>query len=443
MQRTKASAGWLGAVVVGVGLTSVAPPAPAQSADTQYFPLLVYRTGPYAANGAQLANGMIDYLKLVNANGGVNGVMLSWDECETEYKTDVGVECYERLKGNGAIAAVSPFSTGITYALIEKAAADEIVLFSMGYGRTSAADGTVFPWVFNFPATYWSQATSIMKYIAEQEGGFDQLAGKKIGLVHLDHPYGREPIPTLERMAGDYGFELLLYPVPTGSMTDQKSIWLDIRRVKPEWLMMWGWGAMNPTAIKEASLIRYPMDHFIGNWWSAAEVDVRGSGVPAEGYVGANFHDVGDAAPVFAEIREKVYDAGDGTGPEGELGEVLYNRGVANSAFVVEAMVTAMQEYGNKVLTSEEMRWGFENLAITPERIEELGLTGVLPPTQVTCSNHEGTTPAVKLQRWDGERWTVFTDWIPAMADVVRPLVEADAEQYAKENGITPRDCTS
>jgi branched-chain amino acid transport system substrate-binding protein len=442
MHMTKAGAGWLGAVVVGLSVASLAPPAQAQSEETQYFPLLVYRTGPYAANGAQLANGMIDYLKLVNANGGVNGVMVSWEECETEYQTDAGVECYERLKGNGAVAAVSPFSTGITYALIEKAAADENVLFSMGYGRTSAADGTVFPWVFNFPATYWSQATSIMKYVAEQEGGFDQLAGKKIGLVHLDHPYGREPIPTLQQMAQDYGFELLLYPVPTGSMTDQKSIWLDIRRAKPDWMMMWGWGAMNPTAIKEASLIRYPMDHFIGNWWSAAEVDVRGSGVPAEGYIGANFHDVGDAAPVFAEIREKVYDAGDGTGPEAEIGEVLYNRGVANSAFVVEAMNTAMQEFGNKVLTGEEMRWGFENLDITPERIEELGLTGVVPPTKVTCSNHEGS-PAIKLQRWDGEKWTVFTDWIPAMTDLVRPMIEADAEQYAKENGITPRDCAS
>jgi branched-chain amino acid transport system substrate-binding protein len=146
---------------------------------------------------------------------------------------------------------------------------------------------------------------------------------------------------------------------------------------------------------------------------------------------------------VFEEIRQEVYDAGDGTGPEAEIGEVLYNRGIANSAYIVEAMNTAMKEYGNKVLSGEEMRWGFENLNITPERIEELGLTGVLPPTEVTCSNHEGTEPAVKLQRWDGEQWTIFTDWIPAMTDVVRPLVEADAEQYAKENGITPRDCAS
>ena len=33
---------------------------------------------------------------------------------------------------------------------------------------------------------------------------------------------------------------------------------------------MWGWGAMNPTAVKEAAEIGYPMDHFIGVWWSGA-----------------------------------------------------------------------------------------------------------------------------------------------------------------------------
>ena len=209
MQVSKASAGWLGVAIIGTGLVGGTA---AQAQDSQYFPLLVYRTGPYAAGGTQLANGQLDYLKLMNARGGVNGVMLSWDECETGYKTDVGVECYERLKGNGSVAAVSPYSTGITYALLEKVEADENVLFTMGYGRTSAADGTVFPWVFNFPATYWSQATSIMDYVGEQEGGLDQLSGKKIGLVHLDHPYGREPIPTLEQLAGDHEFELLALP---------------------------------------------------------------------------------------------------------------------------------------------------------------------------------------------------------------------------------------
>ena len=40
----------------------------------------------------------------------------------------------------------------------------------MGYGRTSAADGRVFPYVFNFPATYWSQATAVIQYIANENG---------------------------------------------------------------------------------------------------------------------------------------------------------------------------------------------------------------------------------------------------------------------------------
>jgi len=139
--RTGLIAGAVGAALVASSF--IAPAVVAE--EEQYFPLLSYRTGPYGANGAQLANGQIDYMKLINAQGGVNGVMLTWEECETGYKTDVGVECYERLKGNGKVAAVSPFSTGITYALLEKAVADENVLFTMGYGRTSAADGRVFP----------------------------------------------------------------------------------------------------------------------------------------------------------------------------------------------------------------------------------------------------------------------------------------------------------
>ena len=40
----------------------------------------------------------IDYFNLVNLSGGVNGVKIGWEECETEYNPSRGVECYERLK---------------------------------------------------------------------------------------------------------------------------------------------------------------------------------------------------------------------------------------------------------------------------------------------------------------------------------------------------------
>ena len=76
----------------------------------------------------------------------MGGVKLTWEECETAYNNDRGVECYERLKDRGSTGAsvVNPYSTGITYALIERATADKIPVLSMGYGRTDGSDGRVF-----------------------------------------------------------------------------------------------------------------------------------------------------------------------------------------------------------------------------------------------------------------------------------------------------------
>jgi branched-chain amino acid transport system substrate-binding protein len=58
----------------------------------------------------------------------------------------------------------------------------------------------------------------------------------------------------------------------------------------------------------------------------------------------------------------------------------------------------------------------------------------------VSCADHEGGG-AVKFQQWDGKRWKVISDWIQPDRKLVRDMVEASAAKYAKEKGITPRDC--
>ena len=121
---------------------------------------------------------------------------------------------------------------------------------------------------------------------------------------------------------------------------------------------------------------------------------------------------------------------------------MLYSRGMAAAAYVVEAIRTAQAEYGNRVITGEEMRWGMENLNVTDARIEELGMTGLMPPVTITCDNHEGQDPAIKIQQWNGKEWEIKTDWIQADTALTRPLIEQDAEQYAKESSITPRSCS-
>ena len=151
------------------------------------FPSLSYRTGPYAAGGIPFADGYADYFTLVNErDGGVGGVMTKLIECETGYNTEKGVECYESTKGEGALV-YQPLSTGITYQLIPKAAADGIPLHTMGYGRTSAANGDVFGNVFNYPANYWDGASGIVNYLLDENGG--DLKGKKIALVFHNSAY--------------------------------------------------------------------------------------------------------------------------------------------------------------------------------------------------------------------------------------------------------------
>src|SRR5512145_1663009 len=101
-------------------------------AKEQFIPVLSYRTGPYAPNGTPWANGYVDYIKLVNAKGGLNGVKLAFEECETGYDTARTVECYERLKSR-APSFVQPLSTGGTFAITEKAATDKIPVVTIGY----------------------------------------------------------------------------------------------------------------------------------------------------------------------------------------------------------------------------------------------------------------------------------------------------------------------
>jgi branched-chain amino acid transport system substrate-binding protein len=278
-----------------------------------------------------------------------------------------------------------------------------------------------------------------VRYIGQQEGGLDKLKGKKIAHIFHNSPYGKEANPTLETLARQYGFELTLLAVDHPGQ-EQKATWLQVRRLNPDWIFMSGWGVMNQVAIKEAVAINYKMDRFIGNWWSASDADVIPAGETAKGYKGATFHAPGTAFKVHQDIVKFGYDKGKGAGKKEAMGEALYNRGIVNAMFTAEAIRTAMAKYGNKPLTSEQIRWGFENLNLTEKRLEELGMKGFTHPVKVTCEDHEGSGP-ILVQQWDGKKWQVVSDWIAPMRDVVRPKIEAAAVEEGKKLGYTMRDC--
>ena len=401
------------------------------------FPSLSYRTGPFAAGGIPFADGYADYFTLLNErDGGIGGVPVRVIECETAYNTEKGVECYEATKGEGSLV-YQPLSTGITYQLIPKASADGIPVHSMGYGRTSATNGRVFEWVFNYPTNYWNGASIAIKHILDLNN--NDISGKKITLLYFNGAYGKEPIPTLEALSEKHGFEFNTLAIDFPGQ-EQKSQWLQIRRNQPDYILFWGWGVMNQVAVQEAANIRYPMENFIGIWWSGAEIDVLPAADGAHGYKSLQFHNVGSDFPVFDDIKRYVVDTGKAAGAGDQIGTVLYNRGVYAAMLAAEAARTAQDIHNTADITGPMMRDGMEALSMTAERMAELGLPNFGPTFQVTCENHGGEGLGAVAQ-WDAsaKEWSLVTDFIAPDEEVILPLIEADSMAYAEENGLELR----
>jgi len=428
------------ATVLGTALAIPAAPAMAQ-AEEQFIPLLVYRTGQFAPLGIPWADGKQDYLKLVNArDGGVNGVKLAYEECETAYDTARGVECYERLKTRGTGASgFDPQSTGITFAISDKAPLDKVSVETMGYGLSQSVDGSVFEWNFPLLGTYWTAADVMIQDILKKENG--SLKGKKIALVYHDSPYGKEPIPLLQRRAAKDGFELLLYPV-TAPGVEQKSTWLQVRQNRPDYVLLWSAGIMTPTAVREAQATGFPREKMYAIWWAGSDHDVRDIGPGAKGYNAITVHNSAARDRVHDDLQKLVYDKGQGTASDAsEVGVMAHTRGMMISMMQVEAIRTAQEKFGKgKAMTPEQVRWGFENLNLTQERLNELGFGEIMRPVQTSCSNHMGADWA-RIVQWDGKKWDVTSDWYQADPQMVGPLVKEMAEKYAKEKNIAPRTC--
>ncbi|PKP85063.1 MAG: ABC transporter permease [Alphaproteobacteria bacterium HGW-Alphaproteobacteria-2] len=418
---------------VAVAATVAAGPALADLV----FPSLSYRTGPYAAGGIPFADGYKDYFTLLNErDGGIGGVKIQVPECETAYNTEKGVECYESTKG-GAALVYQPLSTGITYQIIPKASQDKIPVHTMGYGRTSSVNGKVFEWVFNYPANYWDGASIAIKHILDLNGG--NIAGKKIALVYHNSAYGKEPIRTLEELAKKHGYEFKAIPVDHPGQ-EQKAQWLEIRRDRPDYVLMWGWGVMNQVAVQEAANIRFPMENFIGIWWSGSENDVRPAGEGAHGYKALNIHKTGMDFPIYDDLKKYVYDKGLAAGAGDQIGTVLYSRGMYAAVLAAEAARKAQELAGTPNINATQMRDGMEALEITAARLVELGLPEFGPAFKVTCENHGGSGEGL-VQQWDAKegKWVILTGFIASDREVIDPLIAEDSEAYAKENNIAPR----
>ena len=220
---------------------------------------------------------------------------------------------------------------------------------------------------------------------------------------------------------------------------EQKSQWLQIRREKPDYVLMWGWGVMNQVAIQEAVNIRFPMENFIGIWWSGSENDVLPAGPKANGYKSLTFHGVGSNFAVLDDIKKYVVDAGKAAGAGDQVGTVLYNRGLYMAVLHSEAARNAQAMTGKSAVSQGDMIKAMEAFEMTEGKMAALGLANFGPSFKVTCQNHGGDG-LVGVAQWDAGagQWSMVSDYKQSDQAVVAKLIAEDSAAYAAENNITP-----
>ena len=404
----------LAAVAMAVaGLTASAR---AQDKEPITFALLQDFTGVYTFVSNEYNQGQQDYIKLINATGGVNGHPIELIVRDTGNEPQRGIEAYTRAVNEGAVL-VDFLSTPVSRAMVPRVLEDEVVMITALHGRGDASAGETFSYVFPMMATYWSQASVLAQYMEEE---MDGLEGKKIAHVFIDSPFGREPLPILSELAERKGFEVKAFPYPSPG-NEQSSTWSDVRRWGPDYVTIWGAGGGQPVSIRTAIRNGISPEQIMSVVW-LARTDMKQVGFEAATGV-KRFEAVhtGPDTPVVQQIMTEVIEPGNGTGAEANVGTTYYNIGVATMAAAVEAARLALDEHGAP-LTGAKLKGGFE-------MVKNFDANGLMPPITITAKDHQGGGYG-RVSMWNGEEWEPQTDWSAAYQDIVWQEIEENAKEF-------------
>jgi len=371
------------------------------------------RTGATQIVGTVLCPAEQDYYKLVNAKGGVDGWVIRGDEIDNGYKVPEGIEAYERQKQMGVVM-MTLYGTPQTVALNQRLEEDHMPTTSPGFGISASADGTRFPFLFPIAATYWSQGAAAVKFAKDKLG---DLHGKKIAYIFYDNPAGKEALPIVEALQKTEGFELRTFAVPPPGVELGAQI-LDItQRYHPDFVIAHLFGRSPSVLIKGLKGAGFPLSKVIGLVWASAEADILAAGGwgLAEGYNTIQFAGAGDDYPLRDEIKA-MYNK-EGKEPPKEMADtVIYNRGLLQAAVQVEAIRNALKISGGQKPTGDQVKQGLE-------QIHDFTLGGLVPPLQITPTDHEGGGWVQIFQAHDG-KFVKETEWFHAYRDVVDNAVK-------------------
>jgi branched-chain amino acid transport system substrate-binding protein len=359
-----------------------------------------------------------DYFALVNQRGGVKGYRMELLITDHANEPQRAIEAYEQMKKQGAMI-INAHSTPAALAILPRCTKDKVILYTPLHGRGDAVIGEVFPWVFPMAASYWSKAAAIVDYIYKQEKG--NLKDKKVAYVFIDTPFGHEVQPVLKRLSERLGFKLELFGYPPPG-NEQASVWTQIRRFGPDWVILWSAGIGQSVSVKEALRNGIPVNKITScDWMNEPDIQLIGA-EQARGVIRVEGVAPGRDFPVIQDILKEIYGQGKGHGDEKVVGTTLYNVAVALSVVIPEALKMAVERFGEPI-DSEKLRKAMESF-------QNFDCWGLTAPMTTSPSDHEGGG-GCRLSQWDGQKFVPVTNWfVTSFREVVLEVAKESAAKY-------------
>lgn len=411
---------------------------PAAAADALPLTVLTERSGPAAAAGVPLANGLADYMTMLDRrDGGVGGIALAVEECETGGEVARARACYDAALARGSIALV-PGGADAALALLPRLAGDRMPLVASGYGPAAMARGDALPWAFAPPVTVWGGLNAALAHLA-QDGSEGNPLGRSLAYMHRDSPAGREPVPVLRALAAEAGLEFRAYALPDrdpeAGEAPAPDPWRTARAADPDYVILDATAGLPGTPLRDAAAAGFPLNRIVTVGWTGEDDLLRPAAgtrdLTAKGLRTVTWHAFGDSFPAFDQIDLLVVDAGLSRTPKDEGAGPLYNRGVYAGVILAEGIRNAQALAGRARIDGTEMRRGLEAINLDAVRWKELGLVGFARRLRLSCADHSGHRP-VTVQEWTGARWVQVGDEIPVPRERLAPHLDAAVAAYAE-----------
>ena len=362
--------------------------------DTIKLGLVLVKTGPVAALGLPDGHGMVDYMRYLNDEGGINGrkIEVIWED--DEFQAPKSVAALKKLIHRDEVLTVIT-SGGTNQTIANMKTIQKYKISNIPNALVREFYEPYNPYIFAMGATYEAQYQCIVDYI------FNDMKAKnpRIGVAYAKKEYGKVGLKAIRDRAKAYGVDLVCELVlPTGSV-DASSQILSLQENKVDYVITCDVLPPVITLLKTAEKYNYKPKAVFGFNWATDDMIVKACGPAAENYIGVNF--VGgwsDETPGIKLVRKIAAKYGR---DEKSIGLTsLYIHGIGGSYLFGEAFKRA-----GKNLNPDTLKAAFETF-------KDFDTGGIFPPLTYTSKSH--TPPEmVKFFKSDvpNKRLVTVTGW--------------------------------